>query len=80
MKGHEMNMAEKKMAWINEQIDNGRDVHVRSMTKVTLINAKVMARWAKAGHDAPIKVRGDSLVIMERGKYVSADHCELRAI
>lgn len=41
---------EKALAWIMQQIEAGKTVHITTMTKVTAISPKTVKAWNKAGN------------------------------
>lgn len=65
-----MNLSEKKLKWIIEQVGLGYTVYLTTYTRATKITGK---------HVAQIRVRGDNLEIQHGTKWLNHNHSHLSA-
>lgn len=72
-------LADRKLAWINEQLDAGRTVYLTTYTRRTMITPAARKRWLER-HGRPIlKVNRGTLWLASGQSYVNATHCDVRA-
>jgi hypothetical protein len=73
------NVAQKRLNAINESLDLGRTVLVRTATRTYKITPKTAAKWKAAGN-LLFKVSGNSLYMASGSKFVCIDYTTLTAV
>lgn len=68
--------ATAKLETITKAWSEGRTVYIQTAMRVTVLSAKTAAKFAAAGRPV-VKIKGDSLYVIEGKRYVCADYCAI---